>query len=652
MSLPPAPSSNKLPSLKKSPVTVEKTSQKTLPELSQKTSPSKTLPVSPQKTLPVSPQKTLPVSPQKTLPVSPKKVSPKVSPKKVSNKKEDLRDHLDTFFGKRNNIEGKPVEGKNYTQETLTYMTSRNRADDITKTISNKIDGSFEVIECCGGIGGNSLSFLDNPKVTRLTVFEIDSDRRKMLKNNLEMYKLDKKATVEDEPFSTIECGENKQVLFFDPPWLPSGVKGQEANKKDYILSGIKIGDKTLEELVSCSLTAFKLPIGYKFGNVPGYSKEEISFKNSLLIILKRKEEYETWRNNLRSFLRNVILSKIISSDAVLNKLVSDDAMKIWEVAFTNESFNPNVTQNYEELELLGDVALAHNYVKFMMASYPEITRSQLSEFRTKYLAKGFQSKLSGSLGFGQHIRSRFRTNTHILEDVLESFFGALELIGDKEFKFGAGSGLVYNMVVELYKDVPVDWDVTLGNSKTRVKETYEGLQWINPKINKEKVPEQVIENEDGTTTFSILIPQNGINFLKNIGVNVTSNVLATVTENTKKIASNNAYVIAVRKLQQLGITDEFLINYKKSKDLNNQELIPYINSIKPRLLNEGYIDFYLTEHHVKSKAGMAQKTSKYIQLIGVDSNGKKEILGMTPDPVADVLEGKKDVLQKYANNK
>ena len=450
-------------------------------------------------------------------------------------------------------------------------------------------------------------------------------------------------------------------MLFFDPPWL-SGIEGLTAKKEDYVLSGIKVGDKTLEEWAltcsCCDLVAYKVPPNYKLGNVPGFTKEEINFKNSTLVILKRifsnkkekEKEYLEWRNNLKKFLRYSILPKVVSSESALDKLVSDDAMKIWEVAFTNESFNPNVGENYEELELAGDVNLAAAYVKFMMASYPEITRSQLSEFRTKYLAKGFQSELSAKLGFGPHIRSRFATNTHILEDVLEAFFGALDLIGDQEFKFGAGAGLVYNMVVELYKDVPVDWEVTLGNPKTRVKEVYEGLGIINPKPPvKEKVPEIAEENENGTTTFSILIPDSGIELLKSMGVSVPSNILATSTENTKKIASQVAYKIAVRNLDQLGITDDFVADFKRSKDLNNQELVPYIDAIKPRLESEGYVRFYLTEHHVKAKPGMMQKTAKYIQLIGVDVNGRKDVLSMTANPVADVLEGKKHVLEKYA---
>lgn len=412
-------------------------------------------------------------------------------------------------------------------------------------------------------------------------------------------------------------------------------------------------------------MTVFKVPIGYKLKEIPGYTKEEIIFKNSQLIIVKldvslkqlemknerKKQEYVIWRNNLKNFLRNEILPKVVNSLAALDKLVSDNAMKIWEVAFTNESFSPNVGENYEELELAGDVNLAAAYVKFMRASYPNITRSELSEFRTKYLAKGFQSQLSASLGFGYHIRSRFKTNTHVLEDVLESFFGALDLIADQEFKFGSGAGLVYNMVVELYKDVEVDWTVALGNSKTRIKEYYEGLLWIFPKPPlKEKVPDEVLENQNGTVTFSILIPEIGMTYLKSIGKTLKSNVIGRVTDNTKKIAEKKAYDMALQNLNNLGVTDEFLKNFKMSKDLQNIELKSYIDLIQNRLKLERYVNFYLTEHHVGSKPGMTQKTSKYIQLIGVDQNGRKEILSMTAEPVADVLQGKKYVLQKYAN--
>lgn len=660
-----------LPVLKKTSLPVSLT-DKSLPISHKKSS----LPKSPTKkslpTLKKTEKTSLPMSPK-----SPKKSSLPMSPKKSSLPKspdsKDPRKYIDTFFGTRNNIKGNPIENINYTLETLTYMTSKNRADQITRVITDRITGPFQVYECCGGIGGNTMSFLDNNRISHVTVFETDPDRVKMLKNNLSMYKLDKKSTFINAGFSGVpDEKNNKQVMFFDPPWTLPSVKGHESTKEDYLLQGIKLGDKTLEEWVKscphCEMTLFKVPIGYKLKEIPGYNKEEIVFKNSQLIIVKpdvslkhqeklkiKKEkehkEYIIWRNNLKSFLRNEILPKVVGSPAALDKLVSDEAMKIWEVAFTNESFAPNVGENYEELELSGDVNLAAAYVKFMMASYPEITRSQLSEFRTKYLAKGFQSQLSASLGFGSHIRSRFKTNTHVLEDVLESFFGALDLIADQEFKFGSGGGLVYNMVVELYKDVEVDWVVALGNSKTRIKEYYEGLSWIFSKPPyKEKVPDQIIENEDGSVTFSILVPKTGMDYLKSIGKSLDSNVISRATGNTKKIAEKKAYDIALQNLNNLGITDEFLKIFKMNKDLQNNELKPYFDSIQNRLNLEGYVKFYLTEHHVNSKPGMAQKTSKYIQLIGVDKNGRKEILSMTAEPVADVLEGKKYVLRKYEN--
>ncbi len=50
-----------------------------------------------------------------------------------------LLQYLDTFFGIRNKIKGDPKEGVNFTLETLTYMTSRNRADQITQMIIERM---------------------------------------------------------------------------------------------------------------------------------------------------------------------------------------------------------------------------------------------------------------------------------------------------------------------------------------------------------------------------------------------------------------------------------------------------------------------------------------------------------------------------------
>ena len=600
----------------------------------------------------------------------------KLAPAFVPVKKEeikDLRQHIDTFFGIRNNVKGTPIENVNYTIETLTYMTSHNRADEMTKVIVEEMKSlgynSFDVWENGAGIGGNTMSFAENANVRHVTSYEILKERRDMLKRNLEMYSLLNKVTILEKEFDVKEvtCGS---ILFLDPAWTTKA--GHEATKSDYVLENLKMGNKTLEEWAAgcsqCSLIVFKLPPGYKLKPVPNVTMKQILLKNSLLCILENsqnqkvcnkniekireqeqieKEEYARWSTDLKLFLMNEMLPRVVTSKEAIEKLVSKEAMEIWEVAFTHESFDPNRGKNYEEIELLGDLVIGNVYVRFIFESYPQFNRSQISELRTHYLAKGFQSQLSSSLGIGRFIRTRFHTTKHQLEDVLESFFGALQLIGDKIFKLGAGYGLCYNLVVSLYKDVPIELSATLANPKTLIKEAMERLQMIQPKL-KEKVPENDVTDDFGNVTFTISWPPHGIPILRSLGINVTSPIVAQATDKTKKMASIAAYRMAINNINEMGITKEFIEEYVRSKDLQMAELTPYINAIQDRLKLEGFESFYLSEHHMKGKLGVA--TSKMIQLIGVKPGGEKKVLAMTPNAVDSVILGKQEVLKAYAN--
>ena len=268
-------------------------------------------------------------------------------------KPEITESYLATFFGKRNEIEGKPIEGQNYTAETLSYMTSRNRADEMTKIIVEEMKGLgyeyFDVYETTSGIGGNTLSFLENPHIMKVHAFEILPERREMLKRNVAMYNLQNKANILEKEFnaSEIPCGS---VLFVDPPWLPSTIKGQESTKEEYILEGLKVGDKTLEEWTkscpNCSLVAFKLPLNYKM-DIKNMKVKETLLKNTLLWILanpqktkqcenidkfierskiqeqKEKEEYIRWSEDLKHFLRHEMLPRVTTSKEAIEKMLA-----------------------------------------------------------------------------------------------------------------------------------------------------------------------------------------------------------------------------------------------------------------------------------------------------------------------------------------
>lgn len=602
------------------------------------------------------------------------------------NLEKDPRKHLDTFFGVRNGIKGNPVEGVNYTQETLTYMLSQSRADQITNIIIDRMKGKkFPIYECCTGIGGSTMGFLDNafgpnPSITHVTTYECDISRRQMFRNNVAMYQFDKedKLTIPDVPFTGVPKDVPNAVFVADPPWLPSDVKGQKSSKDQYLLSGITLSGKTLEEWIAdckhCALSVIRVPPGYKLKPVPGFEHEELMVKNSMLIISKptvatkasllkeqysknqelQKEKEKEWRDNLKNYLRNELLPRALSNPEYLDKLVDDEAMETWVKVFTSKDYSPNIDENYEVLELLGDKLLGYLYVKYMNASYPDLNQSQLSVLGNYYLGKVFLSQMSSSIGLGNHIRSRLPTTIHMLEDVFEAMFAGLEITGNR-IKNGVGPGLAYNLLVSLFDPIEVDWAHSLGNPKTTVKEIFEGLGWVDPKgdpsIGKapEKVPEKFFKDADGRTTFTVSLNAKGAEQLRGMGFPISTLVLGTATQPTKKAAETEAYFNALVTLQNMGITREWMQELREKRDYENPDLAPYFASIVDRMRSEGIVKTEFNDIHVKGKIG-GLTTGKYVQLIGIDEQGNKRVLAMTAEPVENVLFGKQSVLTDYAS--
>ena len=606
---------------------------------------------------------------------------------KMSTKPRDpkrLLQYLDSYFGIRNNIKGDPKENINFSLETLTYMTSHNRADQITDVIVNRMkqigSTNFGLFEVCAGIGGNTMSFLDNPAVQWVVSYELRPERREMLKRNINMYNLavNNRSFVPNEGFTGVPANYKGVVLYFDPPWLPDHIKGHESTKDQYILHGMKIGDKTLEQWIAASphsaMVVVRVPPGYRLGEVPGWDIDTQLLKNSLVIFATPKtnrvkavttqpiksvvtersqpgttqptqhnlpigvsENERGWYEGLRNYLKKT-LTIIIPSAPHREYMVNEEAMKIWVTCFTHESFNPNVGMNYEELELVGDHSMEFNFVKYMYLTMPKITRSELSELKSKYISKVFQAQVGAKMGLDKWIRTRVEINTHVNEDLLESFFGGLDTVGDKVFKFGAGAGLAYNMILKIFEDTPIDRNLgKRGHPKTQMKETFEKLHW--------GVPVETFQEGSmyGDVRATISFTPEAMSSLATLGVKIKSRTLASESGSSKKVAFDNAYKVALNRVRELGITDEWVEKYRGNKDMNNPELVPYLPAVQNRLKQEGYTTFYF-------KKAQTTKQGKYIQLIGVRPNKHLEVLAMTRGPAETELEGKRQVLEIYSS--
>ena len=669
---------------------------------------------------------------------------------------EEIRDprrllqYLDTFFGTRNNIRGDPKENINFTLETLSYMTSKNRADQITDMIVDRMKREgrkipFGVFDATAGIGGNTMSFLENPAVQWVVSYELRPDRREMLRRNLAMYNLavDAKgvarAFVPDAAFTGVPPNYSDIVLYFDPPWLPETIKGHESTKDQYLLHGIKIGDKTLEQWITscpnCAMVVMRVPPGYRLDNIPGYKTDQILLKNSLVIFVMPDtagaaptqatpsaavptkitvpatglktfyvgsleaikpvvvptppvvtpavvtpvvatpegiklppgvEPYEVdWYNGLKVFLLET-LKMILPSEDFRRKMVTDETMKVWVPCFTDESYNPNVGMNYEELELVGDHAMESNFIMYIYLNIPQINRAEMSELKRQYISKPFQAQLGKKWGLGDWVRTNLDKTTHVFENLLEAFFGAVQIVADKVFKFGAGNGLCYSLILAIFKDIPLDKESVILVPKTVIKEMFEGLHW--------GTAVEQFETDGRQTTAIISFTPEAVNMLRSLGLNLTSAVLARETGNSKKVASDNAYNAALIALRKLGITDEWVrqargnqnlskpsdnayanalnnvgsLNFskdllkkiRKNRDLSDAELAPYLDLVQKKIQTQGLVIFYMWQAR-KVEAGV------YLQLVGVKSDGTLVPL-VTSDRPQKERDGKKEILMKY----
>jgi hypothetical protein len=205
-----------------------------------------------------------------------------------------LLKHVNTFFGSRNGRFINLTEGVNYTLETLTYMTPKSRADEITRYILSRCleKSSGIIIDATAGIGGNLFSFIDSGKFKLSIAYEINPSRREMLRLNLLSYGFDRsRYQIEDTGFQGVSKELAGSILYFDPPWLPPGISGDKADPSQYLLSNIKVGDYSLEEWLDfsrhCSLICIRVPPNYKLGPVPNYNIEYINIKKSCLILAR-----------------------------------------------------------------------------------------------------------------------------------------------------------------------------------------------------------------------------------------------------------------------------------------------------------------------------------------------------------------------------
>ena len=323
------------------------------------------------------------------------------------------------------------------------------------------------------------------------------------------------------------------------------------------------------------------------------------------------------WLQELQSFL-NVLLTAIIKNANERYRYIDAAAMKIWVLAFTHETFSPS--DNYEDLEFLGDAVLKAVFPKYLMKRLPHLHKGEYTELNVAYMSKIMQAKLARDMGLSNYIRVKGidRAILNLETDVFESFFGALDTISDS-ITPGLGFANCYNMIVHIFSTVEIDETKGRGSAKTQTIQIF--VRFDLPK------PVEMYDDSDKyNVKFSVSLTPEHINFLNSYGVNIRDRTIGRGEAPTKKEAEFEAYNQALQLLaNSYGITTEWAEEAKQVRDFSDPSISPFVQAADTRLKKEGFstMYFFIPRKTVTPKGAV-------VQLVGVRPNGQHEVLSYT----------------------
>ena len=190
--------------------------------------------------------------------------------------------------------------------------------------------------------------------------------------------------------------------------------------------------------------------------------------------------------NTFKEMIEKVLRNRI--SQPYIDTILSAEGMTYFSKAFTHTSVDP--VNNYEFLETLGDLTLNKCVLFYLCRRFPQLNCPAGSDMISKLKISTIKSEsfanIAESIGFwtfisvDQTLRGDPLNKRKTLEDVCESFFGVLELLGDKYFTIGIGYELCYKIVSFILdqKEISLDYEENV-DAITRVKETFDAYTFL-----------------------------------------------------------------------------------------------------------------------------------------------------------------------------
>jgi dsRNA-specific ribonuclease len=191
-----------------------------------------------------------------------------------------------------------------------------------------------------------------------------------------------------------------------------------------------------------------------------------------------------------------------VSEDKYKKTLLSDLSMSYFSTAFTHPS--ADTQNNYNFLKALGHVSFQKNIVWYLSRKKIILDKTKLEKIITEYkirLIKSLGKMIIYNNIFDYiTIDKKYKTSLidsgndeKIIQAILESFFGAVELVLDTKYSIGTGNKVVYESITEIF-DRYIELEETIEKDpKTILNEIF-----INNKKNFGSPEYEELENKEG----------------------------------------------------------------------------------------------------------------------------------------------------------
>ena len=250
-----------------------------------------------------------------------------------------------------------------------------------------------------------------------------------------------------------------------------------------------------------------------------------------------------------RSHIGN-ILKRAKLSDEIMDVLLSQESMTVYDKAFTSSTINE--LNNYEIFEQLGDVLIGSFIVWYSYKRFPQLNNSGgfkiVAVIKIKYGSEEILSAISDSLGLYNYIsysnQIKVQERHKLLEDVFEAFIGSTAYILDEKYQVGVGYHVCYNILKALFDELHISLEYEfLTSPVTRLKELGDDTN---------------LKGMIGNLRYDTKTEQHKIAYDKFVNihhVSVTSNKLGLLSESrgeTIQKAKDSAAEMAIKRLRDM----------------------------------------------------------------------------------------------------